>query len=413
MLKLDKKNGKLGDRIVYLVDPILRGSRLQLTYFFLASIQAQVDRVVLFTRSDYCTEHFDELIGDRFQMLTVISCDFDLDGEWIRSLNRREMGNLIDKMDLASSRLPPDVNLTIFFEALDDYFISLFLLRNSLRRIRCDRIIFLRYRTEFLLTRGSSIGQSLKFLSQKFILNRICRPNDLLLVMDERLCALSDSKIDCPISFLPEPWEGEFGRVGSAECKRELGIDADEFVFLMIGKQNRRKGLTEVLSALIEKPELLGAATFLIIGKIQSDIQGEVSNLVAQLASKRLIFDEKFVPEMELPTCFGASDCVLLPYTRDFQFTSGVLTRATASKVPVIASDHGVVGHRIMRDALGLVYPSGNPLALASRLSEMISASAEIKRNLRLRAPTSVEEGHIDKFAVRFRELMFGGRLQT
>jgi glycosyltransferase involved in cell wall biosynthesis len=238
---------------------------------------------------------------------------------------------------------------------------------------------------------------NIKNFFQSFLLKRICTKHDLLLVMDERVYAKPAIHKKYNLAFLPEPWEGEFGKISKNDSRNMVGLPKDEFLFLLIGKQNKRKGLVELLKAIKYDLSILNKSKFLIYGRIEDEIKTEVATLMKELPKDKVILNETFIDENELAYYYNGCDCILLPYAKSFQFTSGVLTRATASKVPVIASDHGVIGYRVKTNKLGFTYKSGNYKSLSRKLDIMIRDKAiriQISRYLN----TNVNNGELEQF---------------
>lgn len=387
--------------IYFIVDPILRGSRLQLTYYFIKSLCSKVDEVVLVTRNDFLNSHFQELIGDNFPNLKIYTVDVNLYGAWTKVLNLKEFKKYVLILEKITFDFSKFSKLNIFFPALDDYFLSISYFRKRLEKLPA-RLIFLRYRTSFILKKPSNLKEYLKKKLQTVILKRICKSKDLLFVMDERLNGKKHFFNFCDVEFLPEPWEGSFGKQDILDSKKLLSISENNFVFLSIGKQTKRKGLLQILKAILVDPTILDNSEFLIIGKIEEDIRKVVLELLNELPNEKVILKEIFVNEKELPHYYTACDCILLPYTSDFEFTSGVLTRAAATRVPVITTDHGVIGFRVNQNNLGLTFPDNDIISFSSCLKKMINDGQKMRKTLNKKKMENIENGEISVFTEIF-----------
>lgn len=391
--------------VFFIVDPILRGSRLQLTYYFIKSLYSKYDEVVLITRNDYLNSHFQELIGDNFPNLKIYPVDVNLDGAWTKVLNRKEFKKYVLTLEKITFDLNKFSNLTIFFTALDDYFLSISYFRKRLQKLPA-RFVFLRYRTSFILYQPKNIKDYFKKELQIFILKKICKPSDLLFVMDERLLDKITFFNFCNVEFLPEPWEGSFGKHVISKSKEILKISEKDFVFLSIGKQTKRKGILQLLKAILVDPTILGFSKFLIIGKVEESIKKEVSELLDKLPNEKVILKEIFVDEGDLAHYYTACDCILLPYTSDFQFTSGVLTRAAATGVPVITTDHGVIGYRVNKNNLGLTFPDLDIIKFAACLKMMVVNGQKMRESYKGKSMENINNGEISVFKQVFYNLI-------
>lgn len=91
-------------------------------------------------------------------------------------------------------------------------------------------------------------------------------------------------------------------------------------------------------------------------------------------ADERVRFVPRFVPDPEIPAYFRRADVVVLPYLEADQ--SGVLYTALAFGKAMVVSDAGGFGEV----GTGLVVPRGDPAALRSALSRLLSDAAERQR---------------------------------
>jgi glycosyltransferase involved in cell wall biosynthesis len=91
---------------------------------------------------------------------------------------------------------------------------------------------------------------------------------------------------------------------------------------------------------------------------------------------------EGFFPEALMQRHYAGADFVILPYTPDFDGSSAVLASACAHGKPVITTDHGIIGFRVRRHALGFVYPSGDTPALAAVVKRLPQPGGQPYRSL-------------------------------
>jgi len=224
--------------------------------------------------------------------------------------------------------------------------------------------------------------------------------------MDEKLFENPRIKRTLPTNshFIQEPWEGDFNK-DKSEGRKITGIPEKSFVLLTIGKQDKRKGLSEVVDA-FSKVSTLPNIKLHIVGKIPEELRTEIFAKLNNLPKDSYKLQEDFVPEELLPFYFASTDVVLLPYTIEFKFTSGVLVRAAASGKPIIATSHGLIGHRVKKHNLGLVYDHNDSQGLVESIKEMYNNYDLYKTNILKSGFSFASEGHIDNFINSFDEII-------
>ncbi len=152
-------------------------------------------------------------------------------------------------------------------------------------------------------------------------------------------------------------------RARGDELRRSLGIDADETVFLFLGKGFARKGLDRALEAFARVAPAVPRARLLVAGRDASQPAYE------RLAERLAIGDRvRFLGERRDPeVCFAASDVHVLPTHYDsFAFT---VLEAMASGVPVITTDGAGASELVDPGEHGAVRASDcTPAALADAM---------------------------------------------
>ncbi|HYO77459.1 MAG TPA: glycosyltransferase [Thermoanaerobaculia bacterium] len=125
-------------------------------------------------------------------------------------------------------------------------------------------------------------------------------------------------------------------RVSRAEARRELGLTASDFVFLLLGWIRAYKGIAELVDAFerLELPE----TRLLLAG---SAPVGELRALVEQRAraNPRIVFHPGGVDDERVQLYMNACDIVVLPYRRIL--TSGAPILAMSFAKPCIAIRRG------------------------------------------------------------------------
>jgi glycosyltransferase involved in cell wall biosynthesis len=227
-------------------------------------------------------------------------------------------------------------------------------------------------RPRFLATRGLSVNRWLKWFGLARLLNGGWFRQ--LLLLDPFLQAqVKARKPGAPIFFLPDPFPDDFVTDG-AEARKRFGVPADRTVFLFYGGAYRRKGLHLAVEAMLALPAQ--SLAFLLFAGHQPPEARTRRDLEKLCREGRARVIDRYVSAEEEKLLFAAADFVLLPYLGHFG-SSGVLSRAAGAGKPVVASDEELVGRLVRECGLGLLFPSGNALALSGALAQATVASPQ------------------------------------
>lgn len=155
--------------------------------------------------------------------------------------------------------------------------------------------------------------------------------------------------------FLPEPlWVPDMPVESSA---LEDAVEPGRRRLVFFGSLDDRKGIRPVLDALAALPESSQRRLALIFAGPVGSVERE--ELLARIAAfdansaVQVLLEDRFVPEAQVQRLLAACDLVLLTY-RHHVGSSGVLVRAAAAGVPVLATDYGLVGAQVRKHRLGL-----------------------------------------------------------
>ncbi len=346
---------------IVLVEPICTGSRLLFIAEFLKSVTPDFE-VTILTRKDYKTEFFDEVMSSL--TYKIIPVDVDLGGVNIRTLSISEFRRYMKALTLYDRN--SKCEYILIFTALDDYLFSfMFNLGTTLFLRKAIRRFAFKYRVGSLLYPQKSIKNRILNLC----IHISCMAWKMTLVIfDERI----DTRLVGfrKVRWIPDLWSGDFGSFDKSVALEKYGYNKTDFVGLLIGGMDKRKGGDFLLNALPATFNKIPEFKFCLFGKVSPLYQEEFDRLLEQFPNKIKHFSD-YLSEKELPFPYAMASVVLLPYHPSFSSTSGVLPRAAASKRPVIASDHELVGFRVNKYELGEVFKYGD-------IDQFISATRRV-----------------------------------
>jgi glycosyltransferase involved in cell wall biosynthesis len=165
------------------------------------------------------------------------------------------------------------------------------------------------------------------------------------------------------------------------QLRQRFSIEEGRQVFLLFGALNGRKGIYQLLEAIVHLPDSLSEKMcLLLVG--QSNLQDQVQMLcqiemLREQSPVQIIAHHEFVPESEVPLYFELADVVLAPYPKHIGM-SGVLIWAAAAQKPVLSSNYGLMGELVRRYHLGLTVDATRPDQIAQGLILFLQATAAI-----------------------------------
>ena len=149
-----------------------------------------------------------------------------------------------------------------------------------------------------------------------------------------------------------------------------LGIGAEDFVFLFVGRLKRDKGIFDLLHAFSEVSAIHPSTYLLLVGPDEDSIDAYISSLPANLSSS--------IHRIGFTTCpekfMVMSDVICLPSYRE-GFGS-VLIEAAACGLPSICSSiYGIID-AVIDQVTGILHEAGNAQQIAVCMGRMIQDSS-------------------------------------
>ncbi len=158
-------------------------------------------------------------------------------------------------------------------------------------------------------------------------------------------------------------------------ARQRLGLAADEFIALQLGRMVPRKGIANVIAAMAELPADLPARLVVVGGgTTEPDERAtpEIGRLRGIARDLRVASKVQFVGRRErhqLRDWYLAADVfVTTPWYEPFGITP---LEAMACATPVIGSAVGGIKHTVLDGVTGYLVPAEDPKALATRLMDL------------------------------------------
>ncbi|MCX7791478.1 MAG: glycosyltransferase [Chloroflexaceae bacterium] len=167
------------------------------------------------------------------------------------------------------------------------------------------------------------------------------------------------------------------------DLRRQLGLPEDAPVLLFFGFVRPYKGLEYLIQAMPHIRARL-PAHLLVVGEFWSSREFYARYAKEFGVEPYITFIDRYVPNEELPSFFGLSDVVVLPYVSATQ--SAVVQLAFGFNKPVITTRVGGL-HEVVHDGVnGLIVPPQDELALADAVVRFFND--EVGAQIRARVST-------------------------
>ena len=206
---------------------------------------------------------------------------------------------------------------------------------------------------------------------------RLLRQRSLqkLLTIDELLEQQTKEKFPMnahKLTFVPDPAEltGDFDRTSA---RQRLGISEQDFVILVYGAIDNRKGVEYLLAGVRDKP-FPKSIKILVMGKHAPELRNQM------LCEPQVISIDQYVDAATEEAGFRAADVVWMGYRSHYSM-SGVLVLAAIAAKPVLATRCGLIGWMTRRYTLGVVIDCENSHEVTKAVHALLVASPSVLPN--------------------------------
>jgi len=211
------------------------------------------------------------------------------------------------------------------------------------------------------------------------------------------------------IEFLPEPvtiFPAEPDAIAS--LRHELGIEVGRKVFCLVGALDRRKGVRELLEAiLMMNPSEAKRICVLLVGELHSSQEQEILDLLERIkrsSTAQVILRNNFVQEFEVQKYYELSDVTLTTYQNHMGGSSAVL-RSALAKRPILSSNNGVMGETVRKRRLGLAIDTTKTEEIAKGIRAFLDDRPECMLDLQS-ARVFVEENSSARLAEAIQKMV-------
>lgn len=362
-----------------IVDPIFRASRL---YISMLNADIFKNNVSIVTQKKYKSDLLDQsysLSGIKLFPIVNLPSDF-----WYDRLSRKHIDSVISQIEIL---IKDNQKYKIVFTGYNEFHPTILLFLYRLKRIaKYSTIYFMDYDSTYLLNeQGLSFLKKLKSMLKRYTVKLLINKNIHFILFDERIKDknlrndfFNTLKYNYNLHLICDPCPN-FKIAFDSKC---IEFEEDKNNILLVGTQVKRKGFDQV-QALLDRELVDSTTLFHLKGRLTDE------NHISK-SYKNLIIEEKFFSEDELMQFFYSTDYVILPYSKSFYASSGVLAYATTFGKPIISTEHGLIGYRVREFGLGYTYKYDDIDSLASIIKSLPKRNSEEYKKISI---------HCNKFA--------------
>lgn len=188
------------------------------------------------------------------------------------------------------------------------------------------------------------------------------------------------------MTLIPHGMLNSSESITSQEAKKALNINRDCSVLLFFGRIHPRKGIEYAIKALPYVLKKNPNTKLLIAGSYSGSWKKESESYLFSLkemaksldVKKHVVFETRFLGK-EIPTLFGASDIVLLPYSVPYG-ASGVLKLVATHKKTLITPNSLAREGEITDGISGVLLPSLEEKILAQKINQLLEDKSSLMK---------------------------------
>lgn len=166
------------------------------------------------------------------------------------------------------------------------------------------------------------------------------------------------------------------------KCQKFLNIEKNNFVILVYGSIRENKSLNELIkvTALLKKDHNI---KIIIAGSQDKETRFFLKRKILSIkpVSKNFIIIDQYISDGMEKIIFKAADVTWLGYSKKFYGSSGVFFLSCQNKVPVIGSNHGVLGWYLKKFNVGFSTDLLNTKSVITILRKLIIKPNKLKYN--------------------------------
>lgn len=378
----DKNQTKL-----LIVDPIYRGSRAFYTANALTA--GKFNQIDIITRTSALNEHTISFLlnsNSPFNIHEKVEVEDDF---WYGKISDENIQNIINSIiELSNIH---KYNL-IYFVGLNEIYPEIFrkLLKLNNSELLKTNMLFVEYNYNHLISLVANRKYNkLKLKFQENFLATYMHARIAILderVFDSKWSALEKSEYKNRFIFMPDP--------AAKLYEKEKNGRNNKIKLLLVGLQSKRKGINNIVRFLKKYENFLKNFEFILVGRLDSESEIHADYL-SECSNLKWIND--YLEEEKLQEMYEHCDYVMLPYTKDFNGSSGVFAHACAHSKPMISTNHGCIGYRVERFGLGMTFESGNMVQLYNLLQRLDDIKIEEYRQMERNANQYAIQHSIEK----------------
>jgi glycosyltransferase involved in cell wall biosynthesis len=180
------------------------------------------------------------------------------------------------------------------------------------------------------------------------------------------------------------------------ECREKLGLEVNTNIILFVGNLIQYKGPDVLVRALSKVVKEIPGTELIFVGS--GNMKNELQELSKRLDVGKHVKFAGFVEEHLKPLYYKAADIFCLPSVMSTEVFPLVLLEASASGLPMVASDLNTFKCIIEDGCNGVVTKRGDPKALADAIIYLLE-NEDVRKKMGVNARKKVENYSWEKVA--------------